>query len=217
MLANVMRKPMEQVFAEFAGRKPSVDGDTYTGSGDVKYHLGTSYDRPTLSGGYCRLGCCGWVQGDVKYHPGVLQDWRSSGGNRSTPAVAHLHVGAGCAAHPRAGDASPAPTPAARAPLPHPSGACRQAHPPVPAGQPLAPGGGQHRVPGQGKRSAARRSAQHAARITAQRSAHHVAPHHITAPPPPSRQPAPPAPSYRRCARSSTIAATRSAAARCPS
>lgn len=24
--------------------------DTYTGSGDVKYHLGTSYDRPTLSG-----------------------------------------------------------------------------------------------------------------------------------------------------------------------
>lgn len=50
VLANVMRKPMEQVFAEFAGRKPTVDGDTYTGSGDVKYHLGTSYDRPTLSG-----------------------------------------------------------------------------------------------------------------------------------------------------------------------
>lgn len=52
VLANVMRKPMEQVFAEFAGRKPSSDpnSDTFTGSGDVKYHLGTSYDRPTLSG-----------------------------------------------------------------------------------------------------------------------------------------------------------------------
>lgn len=55
VLANVMRKPMEQVFAEFAGRKPRRDpnkqeDDTYTGSGDVKYHLGTSYDRPTISG-----------------------------------------------------------------------------------------------------------------------------------------------------------------------
>jgi 2-oxoglutarate dehydrogenase complex dehydrogenase (E1) component-like enzyme len=56
VLANVMRKPMEQVFSEFAGRTPRRDpaaadaGDTYTGSGDVKYHLGTSYDRPTLSG-----------------------------------------------------------------------------------------------------------------------------------------------------------------------
>ena len=55
VLANVMRKPLEQVFAEFAGRKPrrdvgESDSDTYTGSGDVKYHLGTSYDRPTLSG-----------------------------------------------------------------------------------------------------------------------------------------------------------------------
>ena len=57
VLANVMRKPMEQVFSEFAGRKPvqgqqgaGQGGDTYMGSGDVKYHLGTSYDRPTISG-----------------------------------------------------------------------------------------------------------------------------------------------------------------------
>jgi 2-oxoglutarate dehydrogenase E1 component len=55
VLANVMRKPMEQVFSEFAGRKPVKevhpdDPDTYMGSGDVKYHLGTSYDRPTISG-----------------------------------------------------------------------------------------------------------------------------------------------------------------------
>jgi 2-oxoglutarate dehydrogenase E1 component len=52
VLANVMRKPMEQVFAEFAGKKPfKEEGENaYQGSGDVKYHLGTSYDRPTLSG-----------------------------------------------------------------------------------------------------------------------------------------------------------------------
>lgn len=56
ILANVMRKPLEQVFSEFAGRKlygevSSSDGsDSYTGSGDVKYHLGTSYDRPTITG-----------------------------------------------------------------------------------------------------------------------------------------------------------------------
>jgi 2-oxoglutarate dehydrogenase E1 component len=59
VLANVMRKPMEAVFSEFAGRKPAKGGegdtgDTYMGSGDVKYHLGTSYDRPTISGGWWR-------------------------------------------------------------------------------------------------------------------------------------------------------------------
>lgn len=52
VLANVMRKPMEQVFSEFAGKSPveSNGPDAYMGSGDVKYHLGTSYDRPTQSG-----------------------------------------------------------------------------------------------------------------------------------------------------------------------
>ncbi len=57
MLANVMRKPMEQVFSEFAGKTPAAgDGsETYMGSGDVKYHLGTSFDRPTLSGNMIHL------------------------------------------------------------------------------------------------------------------------------------------------------------------
>lgn len=48
ILANVVRKPMQQIFAEFGGMKPQ--GDSYFGTGDVKYHLGTSYDRPTVSG-----------------------------------------------------------------------------------------------------------------------------------------------------------------------
>ena len=42
------RKPMQQIFAEFGGALPS--GGEYYGTGDVKYHLGTSYDRPTISG-----------------------------------------------------------------------------------------------------------------------------------------------------------------------
>lgn len=46
VLTQVMQKPMEQVFCEFAGRNVG-DSD---GSGDVKYHLGTSVDRQTRSG-----------------------------------------------------------------------------------------------------------------------------------------------------------------------
>lgn len=49
MLANVVRKPMQQIFSEFTGIK-SGDQGSFTGSGDVKYHLGTSYDRPTITG-----------------------------------------------------------------------------------------------------------------------------------------------------------------------
>ncbi|KAG6554594.1 hypothetical protein Mapa_003612 [Marchantia paleacea] len=52
VLGNVVRKPLRQIFNEFSGGiKPAeVEAGGYTGSGDVKYHLGTSYDRPTTSG-----------------------------------------------------------------------------------------------------------------------------------------------------------------------
>lgn len=51
VLGNVVRKPLRQIFSEFSGGiKPVEDAGGYTGSGDVKYHLGTSYDRPTRSG-----------------------------------------------------------------------------------------------------------------------------------------------------------------------
>jgi len=50
VLGNVFRKPLRQIFSEFAvGIRPNED-DSYSGSGDVKYHLGTSRDRPTLAG-----------------------------------------------------------------------------------------------------------------------------------------------------------------------
>lgn len=51
VLANVVRKPMAQIFSEFSGKKlKGPDEKEYTGSGDVKYHLGTSYNRPTVNG-----------------------------------------------------------------------------------------------------------------------------------------------------------------------
>lgn len=40
VLANVCRKPLEQIFTQFAGLKASDSG-----SGDVKYHLGTYIER----------------------------------------------------------------------------------------------------------------------------------------------------------------------------
>lgn len=45
MLSNVIRKPNESIFSEFSG-SASFD----FGSGDVKYHLGANYQRPTPSG-----------------------------------------------------------------------------------------------------------------------------------------------------------------------
>lgn len=51
VLGNVVRKPLRHIFSEFsAGIKPVGEAGTYTGTGDVKYHLGTSFDRPTRSG-----------------------------------------------------------------------------------------------------------------------------------------------------------------------
>ncbi|BDA47181.1 2-oxoglutarate dehydrogenase, mitochondrial [Coccomyxa sp. Obi] len=50
VLANVVRKPLRQIFSEFAGVTPDAESGEWSGTGDVKYHLGTSYDRPTTSG-----------------------------------------------------------------------------------------------------------------------------------------------------------------------
>lgn len=50
VLGNVVRKPLPQIFSEFSGGTKPANEVGYTGSGDVKYHLGTSYDRPTRGG-----------------------------------------------------------------------------------------------------------------------------------------------------------------------
>lgn len=46
VLSNVVRKPNESIFSEFAGTLTAGD----EGSGDVKYHLGMNFERPTPSG-----------------------------------------------------------------------------------------------------------------------------------------------------------------------
>ena len=46
VLSNVVRKPNESIFSEFAGSADAQD----EGSGDVKYHLGMNFERPTPSG-----------------------------------------------------------------------------------------------------------------------------------------------------------------------
>lgn len=43
VLASVIKKPMEAILCEFQGRH---DDENWLGSGDVKYHLGLSHDRP---------------------------------------------------------------------------------------------------------------------------------------------------------------------------
>ncbi|CAH0474034.1 unnamed protein product [Peronospora belbahrii] len=51
VLSNVIRKPIQQIFKEFQGTHIDVksyndrDVADWSNSGDVKYHLGTSYDR----------------------------------------------------------------------------------------------------------------------------------------------------------------------------
>lgn len=46
VLSNVVRKPNESIFSEFGGTAEPGD----EGSGDVKYHLGMNFERPTPSG-----------------------------------------------------------------------------------------------------------------------------------------------------------------------
>ncbi|KAI5958364.1 KGD1 [Candida theae] len=50
VLSNVVRKPNESIFSEFTGSREFDEG-----SGDVKYHLGMNYKRPTTSGKHVNL------------------------------------------------------------------------------------------------------------------------------------------------------------------
>jgi 2-oxoglutarate dehydrogenase E1 component len=43
VLANILNKPFEQIFREF---KEMGNPEDFDGTGDVKYHLGWSIDRP---------------------------------------------------------------------------------------------------------------------------------------------------------------------------
>ena len=49
VLGNVVRKPLEQIFNEFQGKLPSDQSpesmSEFANSGDVKYHLGTTFTK----------------------------------------------------------------------------------------------------------------------------------------------------------------------------
>lgn len=56
VLANVVRKPMEQIMAEFQGIRPEESENNIAGgSGDVKYHLGTSFTKTYDNGKECNV------------------------------------------------------------------------------------------------------------------------------------------------------------------
>jgi 2-oxoglutarate dehydrogenase E1 component len=55
VLANVLQKPMEIIFGEFEGKSLPQEGE---GDGDVKYHLGYSHDRATVSGRKVHCSLC---------------------------------------------------------------------------------------------------------------------------------------------------------------
>ena len=50
VLSNVVHKPFEKIFAEFQGAIPDSENPQWGNSGDVKYHLGTTYTRPHKNG-----------------------------------------------------------------------------------------------------------------------------------------------------------------------
>jgi 2-oxoglutarate dehydrogenase E1 component len=54
VLANIMGKSPAQIFHEFADSDP----DRFVGGGDVKYHLGYSYDHSTSTGKRMHLSLC---------------------------------------------------------------------------------------------------------------------------------------------------------------
>jgi 2-oxoglutarate dehydrogenase E1 component len=53
-LANVFRKPLQKIFAEFQEHDSDVDVNSWGNSGDVKYHLGATENR-TIDGHRIKL------------------------------------------------------------------------------------------------------------------------------------------------------------------
>ena len=68
VLSNVVRKPNESIFNEFSGSTEPSD----EGSGDVKYHLGMNFERPTPSGKRVQLSLVANPSHLEAYDPVVL-------------------------------------------------------------------------------------------------------------------------------------------------
>jgi len=98
VLANVMRKPMPQIFKEFQGTHYDLDEyleDDYSSSGDVKYHLGTSMDRTYPDGRRVHLSLVANPSHLEAVNPVVVGKVRAKqflAGNRDEDKLKHLPI-----------------------------------------------------------------------------------------------------------------------------
>lgn len=98
VLANVMRKPMPQIFKEFLGTHYDLDEymeNDWSSSGDVKYHLGTSMDRSYPDGRRVHLSLVANPSHLEAVNPVVIGKIRAKqffSGNREEDKKKHMPV-----------------------------------------------------------------------------------------------------------------------------
>ena len=98
VLANVMRKPMPQIFKEFQGTHYDLDEYMkydWSSAGDVKYHLGTSMDRSYPDGRRVHLSLVANPSHLEAVNPVVLGKVRAKqffSGNREEDKKKHMSV-----------------------------------------------------------------------------------------------------------------------------
>lgn len=98
VLANVLRKPMPQIFKEFQGTHYDLDEymkEDWSSAGDVKYHLGTSMDRSYPDGRKVHLSLVANPSHLEAVNPVVVGKIRAKqflSGNRPEDQLSHLPV-----------------------------------------------------------------------------------------------------------------------------
>jgi len=98
VLANVMRKPMPQIFKEFQGTHYDLDEymrHDWSSAGDVKYHLGTSMDRSYPDGRRVHLSLVANPSHLEAVNPVVIGKVRAKqffSGNREEDKLKHMPV-----------------------------------------------------------------------------------------------------------------------------
>jgi 2-oxoglutarate dehydrogenase E1 component len=97
-LANVMRKPMPQIFKEFQGTHYDLDEymkEDWSSAGDVKYHLGTSMDRSYPDGRRVHMSLVANPSHLEAVNPVVIGKVRAKqffSGNREEDKMKHMPV-----------------------------------------------------------------------------------------------------------------------------
>jgi len=98
VLANVMRKPMPQIFKEFQGTHYDLDEymkEDWSSAGDVKYHLGTSMDRSYPDGRRVHMSLVANPSHLEAVNPVVIGKVRAKqffAGNRPEDKLRHMPV-----------------------------------------------------------------------------------------------------------------------------